>query len=518
MANPEKHAALVHEMFIEAALIENHSPYAEVRAVVDNKDDPTLPSSTIRTWVIGILFVVAGAFINQLFSIRQPSITVGANVAQLLAYPVGKFCERVLPDKGFTLFGSRHSLNPGPFNKKEHMMITIMATVGFSTPYTGNIILTQYLPQYFNQSYAAQFSYQILLTLSINFIGYGMAGITRRFLVNPIHAVWPTSLVTIALNSALHNGNDSFPVKGPFGLTFRATRMKCFVLAFTAMFFYFWFPSYIFTALSVFNWMSWIAPNNQVFNNIVGSVNGLGYNPIPTFDWNTLVLNADPLVVPAFSIINSTLGMFLTGFMIIGIYYTNTWNTGYLPINSNKTFNRNGTRYNILAITDDRGIFDQASYEAYSPAYMAAGNIVVYFWFFAIYSAVVSYAFLYHRKEIAIGVKNAFRRGKRSELFKDVHNRLMSAYPDVGEIWYFLVLCIALALGCCGVGIWETYTSPVVVFYGIVLCAVCVIPIGIIKSITGLEVTMNVLAEFIGGSWVAGNALAMNFFSEYESG
>jgi hypothetical protein len=36
--------------------------------------------------------------------------------------------------------------------------------------------------------------------------------------------------------------------------------------------------------------MSWIAPNNQVYNNVVGSVNGLGYNPIPTFDWNVLIL------------------------------------------------------------------------------------------------------------------------------------------------------------------------------------------------------------------------------------
>ena len=29
---------------------------------------------------------------------------------------------------------------------------------------------------------------------------------------------------------------------------------------------------------------------------------------------------------------------------------------------------------------------------------------------------------------------------------------------------------------------------------------------------TGVEITLNVLAEFIGGSWVEGNALAMNYF------
>lgn len=33
----------------------------------------------------------------------------------------------------------------------------------------------------------------------------------------------------------------------------------------------------------------------------------------------------DPLVLPAFNIINSCIGMFLTMFMILGIYYTNTY-------------------------------------------------------------------------------------------------------------------------------------------------------------------------------------------------
>jgi hypothetical protein len=64
-----------------------NSPYAEVRAVVDNHDDPNIPASTFRSWVIGTLFVAAGAFINQFFSIQYPSISVGSNVAQLLCVP-----------------------------------------------------------------------------------------------------------------------------------------------------------------------------------------------------------------------------------------------------------------------------------------------------------------------------------------------------------------------------------------------------------------------------------------------
>lgn len=134
--NPEKHMDLIQEMKTEAALITGNSPYAEVRAVVDNTDDTSIPSSTIRAWVIGLAFVCILAFVNQMFWIRQPGITIMANVAQLLSYPIGKAAERWLPDIGFTFFGVRHSLNPGKFSKKEHMLITIMANVGYHTPYT----------------------------------------------------------------------------------------------------------------------------------------------------------------------------------------------------------------------------------------------------------------------------------------------------------------------------------------------------------------------------------------------
>jgi ABC-type dipeptide/oligopeptide/nickel transport system permease component len=91
---------------------------------------------------------------------------------------------------------------------------------------------------------------------------------------------------------------------------------------------------------------------------------------------------------------------------------------------------------------------------------------------------------------------------------------LTSGY-SVPEWWFLICLVFAIAIGCGAIAGWQTYTSVGVVFYGICLCLLFVVPIGIIKAITGIEVTLNVLAEFIGGSWVAGNALAMNFFKSY---
>ena len=41
------------------------------------------------------------------------------------------------------------------------------------------------------------------------------------------------------------------------------------------------------------------------------------------------------------------------------------------------------------------------------------------------------------------------------------------------------------------------------------------VPIGIIYSTTNVSITLNVFAEFLGGTWFEGNALAMNFFKSY---
>ncbi|WWC63248.1 OPT family small oligopeptide transporter [Kwoniella dejecticola CBS 10117] len=523
MTNPSAHHELIREMKLEALLVTENSPYAEVRAVVENTNDVDMPSFTFRTWFIGIIYVVIGAFINQLFVIRQPNITVSSEVAQLLAYPAGKLCEKVLPDWSFTLFGRRHSLNPGRFNKKEHMLITIMATVGYNTPYTTDIILSQYLPQYFNQQYAAEFSYQILIGLGTNFCGYGLAGLARRFLIYPSYCVWPGSLVTIALNRAFHSESDP-AVPGPLKRMYSWTRIKFFAVAFAAMFVWFWFPGFLFTALSTFNWISWISPNNMTLNNIVGSVNGLGLNPWPTFDFN--VLNAygwNPLVVPAFGTINQFAGAMVAFFMIVGFYWSNIWNTAYLPINSNHVFDNTGSAFDVQKVIDDRGIFDAAKYQTYSQPWMAAGNLVIYFWFFAQYACTISYAFLFHRREIAHGFKGlvkSFRRGKRDDpddddLSEDIHCRLMRAYPEVPEWWYLIVLLFAMACGMAGIGAWETYTNPAVVLFGIALGLVFIIPVGLITAITGIQVTMNVLAELIGGAWTPGNALAMNYFKAF---
>lgn len=81
--------------------------------------------------------------------------------------------------------------------------------------------------------------------------------------------------------------------------------------------------------------------------------------------------------------------------------------------------------------------------------------------------------------------------------------------------WYTTVLILSVMCGMVGISVWDKNTNPAVVFFGIGICAVFVIPIGIINAVTGIEVTLNVFAELLGGYWYAGDALSMNFLKTY---
>lgn len=119
------------EISIQHEIIED-SPYPEVQAAVQTFDDPTIPANTLRAWFLGLLFVTIGSGLNVLFSLRDPSISIGTLVIQLCVYPVGVFMAKVLPTRQFSFFGKKFSFNPGPFNKKEHTLIVIMANVAFA--------------------------------------------------------------------------------------------------------------------------------------------------------------------------------------------------------------------------------------------------------------------------------------------------------------------------------------------------------------------------------------------------
>ena len=87
----------------------------------------------------------------------------------------------------------------------------------------------------------------------------------------------------------------------------------------------------------------------------------------------------------------------------------------------------------------------------------------------------------------------------------------MKSYKEVPEWWYGILLVIAMVVGMLGVGLWDTHTSPVVVVYGIIMPLIAILPCGIVQMVTGIAIPLQVLAQFIGGSFAGGSGVALMF-------
>jgi OPT family oligopeptide transporter len=120
----------------------NDSPIEQVRLTVPITDDPTQPALTFRTWVIGLGCCITLSFVNQFFDLRTNRLNISSVSAQIVSLPLGKLMAATLPTTIYKVPFTPWSftLNPGPFNMKEHALITIFANCGANTAYAISII------------------------------------------------------------------------------------------------------------------------------------------------------------------------------------------------------------------------------------------------------------------------------------------------------------------------------------------------------------------------------------------
>ncbi|GMM37772.1 Opt2 protein [Saccharomycopsis crataegensis] len=514
-ANPEiSEEEWTFQVKMFASLKEYFSPYPEVRAISSPLDDPEMPCETIRAYFLGFIWTAISTFLNEFFSHRQPSITLTASVCQIFLYPCGKVLELILPDWGFTMFGSRHSLNPGPWNYKEQMFATIIFDVAIGGVYVSSNIYVQKLDVYYGSKWVSV-GYQVFLALSTQFLGFGLAGILREIVVYPSRAVWPSLLPTLALNQALLRPERKEIISG-----WKISRYNFFFIFFVFSFVYFWFPDYIFQALSTFNWMTWIKPDNFNLAMVTGGVSGLGLNPWATFDWNMFSYST-PLAIPFFTQANQLIGMFIAFFIILGLYYSNYKWTAYLPINSNQIFANSGDTYDVQEILTN-GLFDKSKYETYGPPYYTAGNLVVYGAFFAIYPFSIIYTTytewgsirgaLSPLKKLFSDTKSfSWKTLGSSNItsFNDPHSRMMAKYKEAPNWWFYIILLISLMFGIICVKAYPANTPVWGIFFTIAINYVFIIPLTIIYAVTGFSFGLNVLVELIIGYAIPGNGDAL---------
>ncbi|KAK7062623.1 hypothetical protein VNI00_000111 [Paramarasmius palmivorus] len=500
----------------EHDIIEDDSPYPEVRSAVANFDDPDMPVSTLRTWIIGLVWAVILPAVNQFFFFRFPAVLIGGLVAMLIVYPIGRFWARFFP--AWRIFGV--PLNPGPFTIKEHVLITIMASISAQSAYATQIIATQRV--YYNQVFS--FPFQWMLVLSTQLIGFSIGGITRRFLVDPPSMVWPNVLVLCAVFNTLHSQNYA-----GIGNHKGISRELYFLYALLGATLWYLLPGYLFQALSFFTWVCWIAPHNivsiisfpypksnasfnphQKLNQIFGQRSGFGFSVL-TFDWNQISYIGSPLATPWWAQVNTLAGFVIFFWFIAPIlYYSNAWNTQYLPVMSTSVYDNTGKPYNLTRVMKGDTI-DLAAYKAYSPLYISIALIFCYGLSFMGVAATITHSIIYCWKPVRL----QFTRSLREQ--PDIHAKLMVKYPQVPDWYYGCLFVITFAFGAVCIELWPTEMTIWAFIVALLIGALLfIVPFGMIQATTNRQVGgINVLTELLIGYMIPGRPVAMMMFKTW---
>ncbi|KAI9150697.1 Glutathione transporter [Paramyrothecium foliicola] len=475
-------------------------------------DDPSLPCLTLRMWTIGIVACLVGTGVNTLYTFRFPSISLSQSAIQFLAYPAGKAWEYTIPDWGFSLFGKRHSLNPGPFNHKEHMLIYIMANLSFQTRLSADVLTEQRV----FYGLKLGWGFELIITLVTILFGFSLAGISRSVIIDPKSLTWPGVLGNTALNAALHSSaKDSQSTVRPFRGQWKTSRYKFFLIAFTLSFVWYWFPDFIFPALGYFTWVCWIAPENAVVNQVFGMKSGIGLLPL-TFDWSQISYTGSPLVVPAWAILNILAALVFWIYIVTpALYYTNTWSAAYFPIQSNSIFDNMGKTYNVSRVIDKRNGFslDLEEYQKYSDIYLPTTYALNTFGLsFACISSLFVWLFLEKRHDL----KKAYQSSGIGSIFQKRKSHgsqtVQPTHKPVPSWWYLVTLILSIGLGIFACEFYPVQLRWYGVLFAYVVSAAFFIPLALVCATTNLHVKIDVFCRIVAGYVWEGKVLANIWF------
>ncbi|KAL0571466.1 hypothetical protein V5O48_010502 [Marasmius crinis-equi] len=478
--------------------IESDSDYS--LRLISLEDDTTLPIFTFRTWFLGLGLSCFGAVLGQIF------IDVSVLFIQIISYILGKALEEVLPgpspsarlqtsDNWFWRF-----LNPSPFNIKEHVAITIMSSTASLSAKAISIFAAQDL--YYNVRPNAGVG--IFTLIATQLIGYGMAGILRKFLVYPTFAIYPQVIPTVQLFDALHRGQEAVAQK---------KRLKFFWMVFGAIFVWEWFPEYIaptLTGISVFCLANQKSPwFTRIFGGAAGN-EGLGAFSI-CLDW-VYVGSGGGSIGALFTPLSTQLSLYagcaVCMIAFCATYASNTWNAQNFPFLTQLLFFENGTEYDQLAILNDNLELDYEKLEKVGLPWYASSQLLFKISRTMYIGAAITHFLIWHGPKMWSILKS------RTECM-DPHYIKMKVYKEVSN-WVYLglfVVCAGIGIGTCyaaksGLPAWATIVALIFAWFFVPV-------IGTLNATVGYAPSVEVMVQMIGGAVVPGKPVANMYFSAY---
>ncbi|KAG2301089.1 hypothetical protein Bca52824_029740 [Brassica carinata] len=469
------------------------SPIEEVRLTVTNTDDHTLPVWTFRMWFLGLISCALLSFLNQFFSYRTEPLVITQITVQVL--PKTRF--------GIPGFGStRFSLNPGPFNMKEHVLISIFANAGsaFGSGSAYAVGIVTIIKAFYHKNISFIAGWLLIITTQV--LGYGWAGLLRKYVVEPAHMWWPSTLVQVSLFRALHEKDEQ-----------RMTRAKFFVIAMVCSFGWYVVPGYLFTTLTSISWICWAFPRSVTAQQIGSGMRGLGLGAF-TLDWTAVAsFLFSPLISPFFAIANVFIGYVLLIYIVLPVAYwgLDSYNATRFPIFSSHLFTSVGQTYDIPAIVNDKFELDLAKYEQQGRINLSTFFAVTYGLGFATIASTLTHVALFYGREITERFRVSYK-GK-----EDVHTRLMKRYKDIPSWWFYSMLAATLliSLALC-IFLNDQVQMP---WWGLVFASamafIFTLPISIITATTNQTPGLNIITEYAMGIIYPGRPIANVCFKVY---
>ncbi|XAR48474.1 hypothetical protein NMG60_11031300 [Bertholletia excelsa] len=496
--------------------VDEQSPVEQVRLMVLNTDDPTLPVWTFRMWVLGLLSCILLSFFNQFFSYRREPLIITQITVQVASLPIGMLMAAVLPSTKFRIpgFGEREfSLNPGPFNMKEHVLISIFANAGsaFGNGSAYAVGIVNIIKAFYGRNISFFASWLLIITTQV--LGYGWAGLLRKYVVEPAHMWWPSTLVQISLFRALHEKESEEDSDDSGGARRRMSRSKFFVIALTCSFLWYLVPGYFFQTLQSISWVCWAFPHSVTAQQIGSGFSGLGVGAL-TLDWSAVAsFLFSPLICPFFAIVNVFIGYALIMYVVTPVAYwgLNVYSAKKFPIFSADLFRADGQAYDIKKIVNNKFELDLAEYEKQGRIHLSTFFALTYGFGFATIASTLTHVALFHGREIY----QRYRASSEGE--EDVHTKLMKKYKDIPSWWFYVLLAasIAVSLALCIFLKKEVQMPWFALLLAAAIAFIFTLPISIITATTNQTPGLNIITEYIMGVMMPGKPIANVCFKTY---
>ncbi|KGB75916.3 hypothetical protein CNBG_1754 [Cryptococcus deuterogattii R265] len=472
-----------------------------IARTVPSHDDPTLPTLTLRVIFLGCSFCILGACASQIFYFKSNAPSFSSYFVILATYPLGHLLanERLVP-RGKKIFG--WEINPGRFSIKEAILVSVLSSSGASSAYAADILAIMDL--YFDTPLSPLPS--ILLLLTTQCIGFGLAGMLQNLLVNPPAMYWPSTLVTVQLFTTLYSTTSSTLSFTQQQLT--RARLRVFLLVFLAIFLYQFLPFLFFPTLTSVSLLCLVNNRSWWMRTLGSAYQGLGMMDF-SFDWSSIG-SSGPLYTPYWALGNYFGGLVGMMWIVLPLLLVlNFWDARSFPSPvSAGLFNATFQKFDVTSILKPDLSLDEAAWEEKKPLLLTPYFALSYGLSFAALSSVLVHVWLWHRDEIKQALSSRLQ-------LNDVHNKLMRSYLPVPSLWYLGLLAVNF-----GAAVILVKTTPLqmpiwALVLAIVIAIIFLAPVGIIAAVSNTQIGLNVLTEFVAGILMPGKPIGNVTFKCY---